>query len=596
VSLFRELQRRNVIRVATAYVVAAWLIIQVVETLFPVFGLGDAWIRRAVILLAIGLVPAIALAWVFQSTPEGLKLDKGGQQSVPGAGRRLDRAIIVTFGLAIVYFAVDKFVLAPERMAEREAEVAAAAVDEARKGFYGDRSIAVMPFENLSSDPEQAYFADGVAEEVLNLLARIRELRVISRSSAFALKGMQLEIPEIAERLDVAHVLEGSVRRAGNRVRVTAQLIDARTDTHLWSQTYDRELDDVFLIQDEIAADVARNLQIALLEPPRSRYVHPEVLALTEQAKMLAETRPDDVGVKMVALLDEALAIDPDYVPALEWMVSANFLLRLGGGISIEEEQARYERLAEHARRMDPGNAFFDATDAYTLTDEGRLEEAAELYLQALSKDMSDSNLVRLAGGFARQIGKFDASKRLLEHAVAIDPLCFMCIYHLSRTYLYAGDYELAERARERYLAIGRGGDYHYGLLLLLKGEPQAALDHYASVQGRFPESPQYHAGMAMARHSLGETDKARAELEQLLNDTFREKANLVSEVAAWMGDADMAFEWLYKVENISHGGIIFHPLYRSLHDDPRWAAYRESIGRSEARLEAIEFDPVMPE
>jgi adenylate cyclase len=200
-SLFTELRRRNVFRFATAYVVSAWLIVQVVETLFPIFGLSAAAIRLVVILLAIGFVPAVIGAWVFQLTPEGVKVDPGSGESAPGASRMLDRVIIVVLVLGISYFAVDKFVLAPERVAEREAQIAEEAADEARKGFYGDRSIAVLPFDILSSDPEQVHFADGIAEEVLNLLARIRELRVISRSSAcprsrrFSTSDMSSRVP-----------------------------------------------------------------------------------------------------------------------------------------------------------------------------------------------------------------------------------------------------------------------------------------------------------------------------------------------------------------------------------------------------------------
>ena len=160
-SLFRELQRRNVIRVATAYVVAAWLVVQVVETLFPVFGLSNEAIRLVVILLAIGFVPTVIGAWIFQFTPEGLRRDTGEDQPDARATRKLDRAIIAVLVLGIAYFAFDKFVLAPERVAEREAEVAEQAKTEALMGFYGDRSIAVLPFDNLSADPEQVYFVDG---------------------------------------------------------------------------------------------------------------------------------------------------------------------------------------------------------------------------------------------------------------------------------------------------------------------------------------------------------------------------------------------------------------------------------------------------
>jgi TolB-like protein/Tfp pilus assembly protein PilF len=452
----------------------------------------------------------------------------------------------------------------------------------------------VLPFDNLSSDPEQMHFADGVAEEVLNLLARIRELRVISRSSSFALRGQKLDVPEVAEILDVGHVLEGSVRKAGDRVRVTVQLIEARTDTHLWSKTYEETFDDVFRIQDAIAEDVARNLQINLLQPlPRSRYIDPEVKALTEQAELLAQTRPDGAGAKMYALLSRALEIDPDYVPALEAMTYANFFRRGDGLISADEEQQLYDRLVARILELEPGNAFLDYMAAYDMEVTGRYEEAAALYIQALSKDMTDSEYVRFAGAFARRVGKFDASARLLEHAVAIDPLCFQCLYQLSNTYFFSRDYERAIETRERYLALGSGGHYYYGLMLLLQGKPEAALDF---VSGDNAEEDIYSAIRAMAWHSLGDAEKANTHFARLIEMQGRDGPILAAEAAAWMGDADTAFEWLGKSRLGPVSNRVFLPIYASLHEDPRWTALRESLGRSEERLDAIEFDPVMPD
>jgi len=593
-SLFSELRRRNVFRFATAYVVAAWLIVQVVGTLFPIFGLADKASRLVVILLAIGFVPAVIGAWVFQLTPDGLKLDSGGTESAPGTSRLLDRMIIVTLLLGISYFAIDKFMLAPGRIAEREAEVAAEAADEARKGFYGDRSIAVLPFANMSSDPEQQHFADGIAEEVLNLLARVRELRVISRSSAFSLRGRNLAVPEIAELLDVGHVLEGSVRKEGDQVRVTAQLIEARTDTHLWSQTYTENFDDVFRIQDEIAADVARNLQITLLQPlPRSRYIDPEVKALTDQARLLSQTRPDGVGAKMYQLLSQALDIDPDYVPALELMTYADYFRRQEGLIEVEVEQQRYKSIVEHVLELDPNNAMDDYTRAYDAEVAGRLEDAAELYLHALAKDMTDSDWIRLAGSYARRIGKFDASKRLLEHAVAIDPLCFMCLYQLSRTYLTAGEYDRALETRKRFLALGSGGFFHYGLMLLLSGKPRAALDYMNTLAET--ERDYMLPIEVMARYSLGEQAQAEAGFAALVARWGAEDPFTIAQVAAWMHDTDAAFEWLASAPREEVAVHLLNPVFESLHGDPRWDAFRASIGMSAARLDAIVFDPVMP-
>jgi adenylate cyclase len=599
-SLFHELKRRNVIRVATAYVVAAWLTIQVVETLFPVFGLSANAIRVVVIILGIGFLPAVIVAWVFQFTPDGLKLDKdagSSETSIPG--RKLDRAIIVTLLLGISFFAFDKFVLAPERAAVREAAVAEQAASDAIVGFYGERSIAVIPFDNMSSDPEQEYFVDGVAEEVLNLLTRIRELRVISRSSAFAFKGQNLEIPEIAERLNVAHILEGSVRKAGNTIRVTAQLIEARTDTHLWSKTYERDLDDVFAIQDEIAADVVRNLQLKLLIPlPQSRRVDPLVLALTQQAKQLSELRPDGVGRKMESLLLQALAIDPDYVPALEWMVSALFFMAADDSITETEKLERRVETLEKILSIAPDNAFVDGSRAFEAWVAGDLETAAALFERSLSKNAADSNIVRIAGSFAGDIGRFDTAIRLLEHSVAIDPLCFRCLYLLSRIQFKSGDYARALKTRERFILLGNGGEYHYGQMLLLTGEPELALSAYQS-SALHANSLQGMAGRAMAYFSLGQHEMADAEFAKLLLVEAPEDVSPIAEVAAWIGQVDLAFEWLEILRDRSADAAIETlelPAYKGLHDDPRWDAWRKSLGMSAARLDAIEFNPRLPE
>ena len=233
-SLFNELKRRNVLRVAAGYIVTSWLVIQVVETIFPAFGFGDAAIRVVVIFFAAAFVPVLILTWVFEWTPQGFRKDSAVDHAQPArasAQRAFDRVVMVILALAVGFFAFDKFVLDPARDAEKFETAREEGRTEAVIKAYGDKSIAVIPFVNLSSDPEQEFFADGVAEEVLNLLARIPELRVISRSSSFTFRGDELEIPEIARRLNVAHILEGSVRKAGNRIRITAQLIEASSDT-----------------------------------------------------------------------------------------------------------------------------------------------------------------------------------------------------------------------------------------------------------------------------------------------------------------------------------------------------------------------------
>ena len=214
--LFGELRRRNVPRVGAAYLVAAWLIVQVAGTLLPLFGFEQTAVRSVVILLAIGFVPTLILTWLFELTPEGLKRDRDVDRSAASAARTskvLDRIILVVLTVSLVYFAVDKFVVSPQREAalerERASQVAAAREQgraDALVESYGDKSIAVLPFTNMSSDPEQEYFSDGISEELLNLLAKVPNLRVISRTSAFSFKDARLDAPEIAQRLNVAHV------------------------------------------------------------------------------------------------------------------------------------------------------------------------------------------------------------------------------------------------------------------------------------------------------------------------------------------------------------------------------------------------------
>ena len=273
-SFIAELRRRNVIRMAGLYLVAAWLVTQVGATLLPVFD-APAWAMKALVTaLAIGFVPALVFAWVFELTPDGLKRDADVSESqsiAPQTARRMDRAIIVILLLALGYFAFDKFVLAPRREAALVASTQQA--DAAKPGAVAAsaKSIAVLPFVNMSADPENEFFSDGLSEEILNSLARIDGMRVVGRTSSFQFKGKNEDLRSIGEKLGVAHVLEGSVRREGERARITAQLIRTSDGTHLWSQTYDRTLKDTLAVQLDIAEQVAAALDIALDDRQRAR-------------------------------------------------------------------------------------------------------------------------------------------------------------------------------------------------------------------------------------------------------------------------------------------------------------------------------------
>src|SRR5882757_6098051 len=251
-NFFAELKRRNVVRMAGLYLVGAWLLVQVAGTVLPMFGAPEWLPRTIVVLLAIGFVPAVIFSWVFELTPQGLKRedDVAPEQSVtPHTGRRMDRMIIVVLVLALGYFAFDKFVFTPRR----EAAFGSNPVPNESKYVINEKSIAVLPFENRSHDPDNAYFADGIQDEILTRLAKIADLKVISRTSTQRYKSKPDNLREIAKQLGVSNILEGSVQKAADQVRVSVQLINATTDGHLWAEIYDRKLTDIFKVETDIA-------------------------------------------------------------------------------------------------------------------------------------------------------------------------------------------------------------------------------------------------------------------------------------------------------------------------------------------------------
>ena len=324
-SLLEEIKRRNVLRIAGLYLVGAWLIVQVAGTVLPMFD-AAAWLPRTiVVVLAIGFIPALVFAWVFEITPEGLKreseVDRNQSQTLH-TGKTLDRVIMVVLALALGYFAFDKFVLSESREVSIAEEAHQEGRSEALVESYGDKSIAVLPFVDMSPDKDQEYMSDGLAEELLNLLAKIPQLRVIARTSSFSFKGEKIEIAEIAKKLSVAHVLEGSVRKSGNQIRITAQLIRASDSSHLWSETYDRSLDDVFAIQDEISAAVAEHLKITLLgEAPTVTVTDPKAYVLTLQARQVLRQGTAEAFAQSIDLHQQALVMAPDYAAAgLAWL------------------------------------------------------------------------------------------------------------------------------------------------------------------------------------------------------------------------------------------------------------------------------------
>src|SRR5882757_6584343 len=327
-NFFAELKRRNVIRTAILYLGAVWALAQGISQLGPSLGAPEWALRWFLVAAAIGFPFWIAFAWFFEFTPEGIKREsevEPHESITHHTGRKLDFAIIGVLAIAVVLLVTDRFVL--HHGVNEEAAIPVA-----------EHSIAVLPFVNMSDDKSNEFFSDGISEELLNLLAKIPQLQVTARTSSFAFKGKEVAIPEIARTLHVAHVLEGSVRKAGNSVRITAQLIKAGTDTHLWSQTYDRKLDDIFAIQDEIAADVVKQLKVTLLgAAPKARTTDPEAYALYLQAVQLGRQFTAEAFQQSDALFRKVLAIDPRYASAWDGLAT-NFSNEVSQGLLPSKE------------------------------------------------------------------------------------------------------------------------------------------------------------------------------------------------------------------------------------------------------------------
>jgi TolB-like protein len=430
-SFLQELKRRNVLRVATAYIVGSWLLIQVSETIFPLFGFGAAPARLVVIVLAIGFVPSLIFSWVFEITPEGLKRDADVDREQPitqGTGKKLDRIILVVLALALAYFAFDKFVLDPARDQSKFEIARQEGRTEAIVDSYGDKSIAVLPFVNMSDDANNEYFSDGISEELLNLLSKIPEMRVISRSSAFSFKGKEMSVPVIATQLNVAYVLEGSVRKAGKQVRITAQLIDARSDTHLWSETYDRELEDIFAVQDEISAAITHALKpllgLKLIVAPQAVVVtNTEAHDAYLRGRYLVLQRTQSAIESAALEFEKAIALDPDYALAHAELAITTILLQSYGNLGRDESRTKAYHHAERSMALDPNLAEAHAATGFLAGGISAYEESLSHYEKAIEINPSYSDVYNWKATEHGRLGQYGEELVARETGLRLDPL-----------------------------------------------------------------------------------------------------------------------------------------------------------------------------
>ncbi len=422
-----ELKRRNVIRMAGLYLVAAWLLVQVGATLLPVFA-APAWAMKALVsILAIGLVPALLFAWVFELTPDGLKRDAevpATDSIAPRIARRMNHAILVILVLALGYFAFDKFVLAPQREAALQAQVARAQARKPAPAAVVDaKSIAVLPFVNMSGDASQDYFSDGITEEILNALAQVPGLQVAGRTSAFAFKGKAEDLRKVGEALGVAVVLEGSVQKAGDQVRITAQLIDVRSGFHLWSDKYDRKLTDIFAVEDEISRAIADKLQAQLANGGLTRKpVDPRAHdAYLRGLSLIAARGP---GLRdAVAAFQSAVQIAPEYAQAWGAMAQAQALYPAYGLGSMHDAFSQALANAQHALELNPDTASALVAQGMVYSNQRQWAKADAAFMRALALAPNDAEAVNQYAQFLAATGNFKQALVEAERAQKLDPL-----------------------------------------------------------------------------------------------------------------------------------------------------------------------------
>ena len=513
-SLFVELKRRNVFKVGVAYAITAWIVLQLIDVVGDILALPE-WVPKLILLLlAIGLIPALIFAWAFEMTPEGVKREKDvdRSQSITNVtSQKLNSVIIGVLVVALTYFAIDKFVLTPgsaqpgsdpfsqqagestttvgEKRALTPVEAIAQTTIDAAPTI-NKQSIAVLPFVNMSSDPEQEYFSDGITEEIINSLVKIPGLSVPARTSVFGFKGHQGDVREIGQQLNVAYILEGSIRSQAKQVRITAQLIKVDDGFHLWSETFDRQLDNIFVVQEEIAGAIAEVLVGELgagVETVPNKTVNMDAYdAYLNGRTLLRERRKG-----MIEALELATQLDPDFVPAWAALALA-YQVRGYWTASGLNFQLKARETARHALNMDPKNV--DAMNALASAERAlwNWKEAEKHFDAAMVIDPQSTELLEDYAEFLCATGSTEKCTAVAARGYALDP---------------------------DHMALK--GVYEFALILTGRAEEALAIRHGENTvrrgQSWVEDDLQVHSDLDLdAFLSAGDTNSAIQQLEQL--------------------------------------------------------------------------------
>lgn len=591
-SFFNELKRRNVFRMGIAYVVVAWVILQAIDFALDIISAPN-WVMQVFFLAGVaGLPVVLVFSWVFEMTPEGLKRESevAPDQSVThNTGQKLDRTIITFLAFAVVLLLAERFVTqaqAPEPTAEAVVQEQAATTQSPDDRL---RSVAVLPFVNMSSDPEQEYFSDGLSEELLNRLAQNDQLRVAARTSSFQFKGQNQDIADIGKQLKVDHVLEGSVRKAANRLRITAQLIQVDSGYHLWSETYEREINDIFAIQDDIALSITSALEAELGATTASTETHPtenlEAYQAYLQARYFLAKRGEANMLKAHELFEKSVSLDPSFSKAWSGL-AYNYSLLPGYGATVLSNQAweRVKTATDKAIQLDPDNA-----EAYVALARSNYEDDFEtilgLYEKAYELAPNSADVINLYADFMMNLGDFSAAERLEKRALELDPLAAVHYSDMAFVMFALGRYEDGLdygriSARLEPNAPWRSDPLVIGLIANgLYDEAMQTIRYFE--QQPAPELFMLDWWWSFLYYQQGDEQGLRARLAEIVQGAETDRAEidytLVAFFTAWLDGTDAALPFLEKAYENDESNIYWPEYFylpEDISDDPDWLAF----------------------
>jgi TolB-like protein/Flp pilus assembly protein TadD len=587
VSLFAEFKRRNVFKVGGAYLVVAWLAVQVVSIAFPAFE-APPWALRVFILLAmLGFPLALLMAWAFEATPEGLRRD-----TTPTGNKRMAVIGVVLAVLALAWYFVGEPAVRGTIEPPPAAPVAAAPVAPATAP---SKSIAVLPFVNMSADKDNEYFSDGISEELLNALARVDGLKVAGRTSSFQYKGRNENVQAIGAALGVANVLEGSVRKQGDKVRITAQLIQASDGYHLWSETYDGDLADVFELQERIARSITDELKVVLEGAQAKRLVNTgtantEAYSLYLQASGIFNRREGARMPEAIDLLEQATKLDPKYARAYSRLAAVHAISGNYRTIPAEQVLADVQAAAKRASELDPtlGEPYAALGLAYGA--QRRFSEEREAFARALELEPDDitanvwNSFSLIRTGYRRE------GTRVLDRALALDPLLPIALMWRSMEYIDAGAVDQADRAlrlaAEGHLMFVGLGQFRVDRA---RGDTAAGIRHLGEAIAVFDADFPDGSNEVFARACFGEA-AARAEslhrIDAYLDTDPPTIAGLVPFMLLCLGERERAFAVIERGPT-SNDALFMPGLFRAkehpgLLASPRFAVMARRIGLAE--------------